>query len=97
MGLGFSRDAVAAERGVNRPSLRWIWSWCYSMRLSVKRVFSLLSEAKQSIARREAEVTGQQVTSHCISRCIVHPAGSGGGHPQSAATDGCQARLYQHN
>ena len=48
MALGFSRDisAAARERAVNRPSLRCITSWCCSMRLSVKRVFSLLSEAK---------------------------------------------------
>ena len=80
MGLGCSRDGGAAERarGVKRPSLHWIRSGCCSMRLSVKRVFSLLSEAKQSIARREARVTGQQVTSHCISRCIVLPCSAPG-------------------
>src|SRR5260221_9641898 len=69
MGLAVPETRVAAEgeRGVNRLSLRWITSW--SMRLSVKRVFSLLPEAKQSIARREAEVTVQQVTSHCTPCC----------------------------
>ena len=41
------------------------------MLLSVKRVSSLLPEAKQSIPRREGDVTVQQVTSHCISRCIL--------------------------
>ena len=57
MVLGFSRDVVAAERerGVNRPSLRCITSWCCSMLLSVKSVSSLLPEAKQSIARWEGE------------------------------------------
>jgi len=47
MGLGFSRDvgAAARARGVNRPSLRCIRSWCCSMLVSVKRVSSLLPEA----------------------------------------------------
>jgi hypothetical protein len=73
MVLSFSRDVGAAERerGVNRPSLGCIRSGCCSMLLSVKRVSSLLPEAKQSIARREAEVTVQHVTSHFISRCIL--------------------------
>ena len=48
------------------------------MLVSVKRMSSLLPEAKQSIPRREAEVTVQQVTSHCISRCIVVPCGAPG-------------------
>src|SRR5216684_5458147 len=80
MVLGFSRDVGAAERerGVNRPSLRCIRSWCCSMLLSVKRVSSLLPEAKQSIPRREVEVTVQHVTSHCISRCILLPCGAPG-------------------
>jgi hypothetical protein len=43
-----------------------------------KRVPSLLPEAKQSIARREAEVTVQHVTSHCISRCILLPCSAPG-------------------
>src|SRR6266851_318224 len=73
MVLGFSRDVGAAERarGVNRPSLRWIRSGYCSMLLPVKRVPSRLPEAKQSIPRREVEVTVQHVTSHCISRCIL--------------------------
>src|SRR5437016_7862915 len=71
MGLGCSRDGGAAARAVKRPSFHWIRSRCCSMRLPGKRVSSLLPEAKQSIARREAEVTVQQVTSHCISRCIL--------------------------
>src|SRR6266852_2204668 len=80
MVLGFSRDVVAAERerGVNRPSLRCIRSWCCSMRLPGKRVSSLLPEAKQSIPRREVEVTVQHVTSHFIFRCIVLPCGAPG-------------------
>jgi len=47
MGLGFSRDAGGCwkRKRVNRPSLRCITSWCCSMRLSVKRVLSLLPEA----------------------------------------------------
>jgi hypothetical protein len=79
MGLGFSRDvgAAARARGVNRPSLRWVRSWCCSMLVSVKRVSSLLPEAKQSIARREVEVTVQQVTSHFIFRCTVLASGVG--------------------
>src|SRR6266571_2956539 len=73
MGLGCSRDggAAARARAVKRPSFHWIRSRCCSMRLPGKRVSSLLPEAKQSIARREAEVTVQQVTSLCISRCIL--------------------------
>src|SRR5260370_1232808 len=46
-------------------------SWCCSILLPVKRVSSLLPEAKQSIPRWEAEVTVQHVTSHFISRCIL--------------------------
>jgi hypothetical protein len=51
MVLGFSRDVGAAERvrGVNRASLRWNRSWYYSMLVSVKRVSSLIPEAKQTI------------------------------------------------
>ena len=51
MGLGFSRDGGAAERerGESQPSLRWIRSWSSSILLSVKRVSSLLPEAKQTI------------------------------------------------
>src|SRR5437588_9540152 len=73
MALGCSRDVGAAERerGVNRLSLRWVRSWCCSILLSVKRVSSLLPEAKQSIPRWEAEVTVQHVTSHFIFRCIL--------------------------
>ncbi len=73
MGPGFSRDVGAAERerGVNRPSLRCSRSRYCSMRLSLKSVSSLLPEAKHSIPRREADVTVQQVTSHCISCCIL--------------------------
>lgn len=54
MGLGFSRDVGAAERarGVNRPSLSCSRSWCSSMLLPVKRVSSLLPEAKQSIPEK---------------------------------------------
>src|SRR5205807_1355328 len=37
----------------------------------VKRVSSLLPEAKQSIPRWEADFTVQQVTSHFISCCIL--------------------------
>jgi hypothetical protein len=57
MGLGFSRDVGAAERerGVNRPSLRCLRSWCSSMLLPVKRESSLLPEAKQSIPKWEGE------------------------------------------
>jgi len=53
MGPGFSRDVGAAERarGVNQPSLGCSRSRCCSMLLPVKRVPSLLPEAKQSIAR----------------------------------------------
>jgi len=72
MALGFSRDISAArERAVNRPSLGCTRSWCCSILLPVKRVSSLLPEAKQSIPRWEAEVTVQHVTSHFISRCIL--------------------------
>ncbi len=73
MALGFSRDisAAARERAVNRPSLGCTRSWCCSILLPVKRVSSLLPEAKQSIPRWEVEVTVQHVTSHCISRCIL--------------------------
>ena len=80
MALGCSRDVGAAERerGVNRLSLRWVRSWCCSILLSVKRVSSLLPEAKQSIPRWEAEVTVQQVTSHFISRCILLLSGAPG-------------------
>src|SRR6266581_9273222 len=80
MVLGFSRDVGAAERarGVKRPSLCWIRRWCCFMLVPVKRVSSLLPEAKQSIARREADVTVQHVTSHCISRCISLPCGAPG-------------------
>src|ERR1700751_98526 len=51
MGLGCFRDvgAAARETGMNRPSPRWIRSWCSSMLVSVKRVSSLLPEAKQTI------------------------------------------------
>src|SRR2546426_5365749 len=80
MVLGCSRDvgAAARARGVKRPSLRWIRRWCCSMLVPVKRVSSLLPEAKQSIARREAEVTVQHVTSHFISRCILLSSGGPG-------------------
>src|SRR5205807_10060480 len=73
MALGFSRDisAAARERAVNRPSLGCTRSRCCSRLLSVKRVSSLLPEAKQSIPRWEADVTVQQVTSHFISCCIL--------------------------
>src|SRR6266702_1821158 len=73
MAPGFPRDisAAARARAVNRPSLGCTRSWCCSILLSVKRVPSLLPEAKQSIPRREAEVTVQQVTSHFRSRCIL--------------------------
>src|SRR5437762_12147946 len=77
---GFSRDisAAARERAVNRPSLGCTRSWCSSILLPVKRVSSLLPEAKQSIPRREAEVTVQHVTSHFISRCISLPCSAPG-------------------
>ena len=77
MGPGCSRDvgAAARARAVKRPSFHWIRSRCCSMRLPGKRVSSLLPEAKQSIPRREAEVTVQQVTSHCISRCTSLSSG----------------------
>src|SRR5258707_15281273 len=57
MALGFSRDisAAARERAVNRPSLGCTRSWCCCILLSVKRVSSLLPEAKQSIPRWEGE------------------------------------------
>src|SRR5437588_12242011 len=80
MALGCSRDVGAAERarGVNRLSPRWVRSWCCSILLSVKRVSSLLPEAKQSIPRWEAEVTVQHVTSYFIFRCILLPCGAPG-------------------
>src|SRR6266849_2070587 len=90
--LGFSRDVGAAERarGVN---LRWVRSWCCSMLVSVKRVPSLLPEAKQSIPRWEGEC-------HCTTCDIalhisLHIAFQWWARldqaediPQSAATDG---------
>lgn len=39
----------ADERGVSRPSLRWIRNWCSSMLLPVKSVCSLFPEAEKSI------------------------------------------------
>src|SRR6201997_5314858 len=48
VGGGDVFGAAERARGVNRPSLRCSRSWCSSMLLSVKRVSSLLPEAKQT-------------------------------------------------
>jgi hypothetical protein len=66
MGPGFSRDVIATERerGENRSSLRCSRSWCCSRLLLLKRVSSLLTEAKQTIPE---EGSG----SHCTTGDIA--------------------------
>ena len=59
------------------------------MLLPVKSVSSLLPEAKQTIPEEGSGshcTTGDIRTSYRF--LVVHPAGSGGEHPKSAATDG---------
>src|SRR6266851_3210205 len=73
MVLSFSRDVGAAERarGVNRPSLCWIRSWCCSMLLSGSACPHFFQKLSRVYRGGKVNVTVQRVTSHFISRCIL--------------------------
>src|SRR5260370_8631724 len=80
MVLSFSRDVGAAERarGVNRPSLCWIRSWCCSMLLSGSACPHFFQKLSRVYRGGKVNVTVQHVTSHFISRCILLSSGAPG-------------------